>query len=185
MCQSLKDMLTIRFWVPSIYFWNDHKYVRVSGPAIALKRKRWLRFETFLSLSILFFSPAACFCCQRGLCFARQSALCQCGLACLMQQGRNLRAPCVLLRSARDQCRLPQTSSVCCGDSPSLCFDVWSRLRFAVLHHSHKNVRSKTKPRDESSPWNSLRTQTRRQNKNVAWFSNRSTRNQMSAAWNY
>lgn len=98
------------------------------------------------------------------------SVLCQCGLACVMQEGRNLRAPCALLRSARDQCRLPQSSAVCCGDSPSLCFDVWSRLRFAALHHNHKNVHSKTKPRDESSPWNSLRTQTRRQNPNITCF---------------
>ncbi len=96
--------------------------VVISGPTNAIKRKRLLIFQMFLSLSILFFSITACFCCQRALCFARQSVLCQCGLLCVMQEGRNLGAPCVLLRS--DQCRLPQTSAVCCGDSPSLCFDV-------------------------------------------------------------
>ncbi len=169
---SLKDMVTLPLL--QIYFWNGHKcnIVVISRPTNAIKRKRLLIFQMFLSLSILFFSITACFCCQRALCFARQSVLCQCGLLCVMQEGRNLGAPCVLLRS--DQCRLPQTSAVCCGDSPALCFDVWSQLQFPVLHHSHKNVRSKTKPWDESRPLYSLRIQTRRQNPNITGFSNRS-----------
>ncbi len=167
-----------RTWSPlpllQIYFWNGHKcnIVVISGPTNAIKRKRLLIFQMFLSLSILFFSITACFCCQRSLCFARQSVLCQFGLLCVMQEGRNLGAPCVLLRS--DQCRLPQTSAVCCGDSPALCFDVWSQLQFPVLHHSHKNVSSKTKPWDESRPLYPLRIQTRRQNPNITGFSNRS-----------
>lgn len=168
---SLKDMVTITFTADIFLKW----------PLICQSCHFWANYcckeEEMVDISDVSFSfhlvfLSACFCCQRALWFARQSVLCQCGLACVMQEGRNLGAPCVLLRS--DQYRLSQTSVVCCGDSPSLCFDVWSQLQFPVLHHSHKNVRSKTKPRDESRPWISPRTQTRRQNPNITGFSNRS-----------
>lgn len=69
-----------------------------------------LIYFIFLSPPPLFSSVSpslpACYCCQWGLCFPRQSVLCQCGLACVIQEGRNL-----VLCSARD---LPQTCVCVC-----------------------------------------------------------------------
>lgn len=58
------------------------------------KRSRFFLFPPFLFfLPLLFLCLRVTqhvFCCQKGLCFPRQSVLCQCGLACVMQEGRNL-----------------------------------------------------------------------------------------------
>lgn len=93
---SLKHKCVKELQASDFSFWLNYFNQEIFPPSLSLSR-----------------SPTACFCCQRGLCFARQSVLCQCVSACVMREDRNLSV--FLLRS---------DSAVCCGDSPSLCFDV-------------------------------------------------------------
>lgn len=163
--------------------WNDRKYDSFRTN-YSFTEISFLSLSVFLVFSSLSFFVSELhsmfFCCQKGLCFPRQSVLCQCGLACMMQEGRNLRVFSSVQReiSADSRSRL-----LCVVEILRPCV-----LTFEVGFGSpHFIITIKMSIRKQNLEMNQVleipsghkhadRTRT-----SLVFFPNRSTRNQMSA----